>query len=420
MATVLYFDAFNGIAGDMILGALLDLGLPIEVLSRELTKLGLEGYELRVTKVDRQGLFGIDLKVVLSDDEHSGHHHHHHEAPGGVHQHGPRHHNYREIKELIEASELSPKVRTMAISIFRKLAEAEASVHQSSVDAVHFHEVGALDSLVDIVGACIGFDYFGVDEFYCSRVNLGSGTVTFSHGTWPIPAPATAELLRGFACQVDSVEAELTTPTGAAVVSALVDPTENVPTINFAKWGFGAGDRDLPGIPNMLRLGLGEKPFQASASPPFDGACKESVLVLETNIDNMDPESLGYILGRVLSEGALDAYFTPIQMKKNRPGVQLSILCQPRERDRMLDLVFCETTTLGVRSSLVERYALERDICEVETEFGMIRFKISSYRGKVVNVTPEYDDLKRVASETGLPLKEIRKKLTDRSAELQS
>jgi uncharacterized protein (TIGR00299 family) protein len=420
MATVLYFDAFNGIAGDMILGALLDLGLPFELLNRELAKPGLQGFELCTNQIDRQGLFGIDLKVVLSNEEDDGHHHHHHESHDGAHRHGPRHHNYREIRELIEASELKPEVQAMAISIFRKLAEAEASVHQSTVDDVHFHEVGALDSLVDIVGACIGFDFFEVDEFYCSNLNLGSGTVTFSHGTWPIPAPATAKLLQGFACRLDSVEAELTTPTGAAVISALVDPTEDIPVIRFHKWGFGAGDRELPGIPNMLRLGLGEKPFQASASPPFDGACKESVLVLETNIDNMDPETLGHILGRVLNEGALDAYFTPIQMKKNRPGVQLSILCHPCERDRMLELVFSETTTLGVRSSLLERYALERDVHEVETDFGLVRFKISKFRGKVVNVTPEYDDLKRIASETGLPLKEIRKTLTDRCAELQS
>lgn len=420
MATVIYFDAFNGIAGDMILGALIDIGLPIEHLSRELDKLGLDGYELRANRIDRQGLFGVDLKVVLWDEDKGGHHHHHHESPGTGHSHGPRHHNFREIRELISASELKPEVRDRAILIFRKLAEAEASVHQSPVEDVHFHEVGAVDSLVDIVGACIGFDYFEVDEFYCSSVNLGSGVVTFSHGTWPVPAPATAELLRGFECHLDSVKAELTTPTGAAVVSALVDPTVEVPSVRFVKWGFGAGDRELPAIPNMLRLGLGEKPPQASASPQFEGACKENVLVLETNIDNMDPETLGHILGRVLNEGALDAYFTPIQMKKSRPGIQLSILCHPRERDRMLELVFRETTTLGVRSSLLERYALERDVRVVETEFGLVRFKVSKFRGEVVNATPEYDDLKRVASETGLPLKEIRKKLTDRSAELQS
>jgi len=420
MARVFYFDAFNGIAGDMILGALIDIGLPIEHLIQELGKLGVEGYELCVNRIDRQGLFGVDLKVVLSDEDEGGHHHHHHEPSGTGHSHGPRHRNYREIRELISASELKARVRERAIWIFRKLAEAEALVHQSPVDDVHFHEVGAVDSLVDIVGACIGFDYFEVDEFYCSSVNLGSGVVTFSHGTWPVPAPATAELLRGFECRLDSVKAELTTPTGAAVVSALVDPTVEMPSVRFEKWGFGAGDRELPTIPNMLRLGLGEKPLQASAPPPFEGACRENVQVLETNIDNMDPETLGHILGRVLKEGALDAYFTPIQMKKNRPGVQLSILCHPRERDRMLELVFRETTTLGVRSSLLERYALERDVRVVETEFGQIRFKVSKYRGKVVNVTPEYDDLRRVASETGLPLKEIRKKLTDRSTELQS
>ena len=420
MATVLYFDAFNGIAGDMILGALIDIGLPLEHLCRELDKLELDGYELCVNKVDRQGLYGTDLKVVLLDEDRGGHHHHHHEAHEAGHGKRSRHHNFREIRELISASELKPEVRDRAVSIFRKLAEAEASVHQSTVDDVHFHEVGALDSLVDIVGACIGFDYFEVKEFYCSSVNLGSGVVTFSHGTWPVPAPATAELLRGFKCRLDSVEAELTTPTGAAVVSVLVDPTAEVPSIKFLKWGFGAGDRELPAIPNMLRLGLGERPSQASASPPFEGACKENVLVLETNIDNMDPETLGYILGRVLNEGALDAYFTPIQMKKNRPGVLFSILCHPRERDRMLELVFRETTTLGVRSSLLERYALERDVRVVETEFGQVRFKVSKYRGKVVNATPEYDDLRRVASETGLPLKEIRKKLTDCSTELQS
>jgi uncharacterized protein (TIGR00299 family) protein len=388
---ILYFDAFNGVSGDMILGGLLDLGLPLDHLRRRLAALSLEPYRLTSRKIDRNGLSGTDFRVEIENGRHS-----HGRTPG-------------QIYGLIERSGLEDPVKEMALSVFRRLARAEAAVHGEAVEHVHFHEVGAVDAIVDIVGACIGFHYFGARRFFSSPLNLGSGTVTFSHGTWPVPAPATAHLVRGYPVVMGEVQAELTTPTGAAIVTTLAAPGAATPAWTLDRWGFGAGDRELPGIPNMLRLVLGCEVGEDQPSPTAaEGVRDEEVLVLEADIDDLDPEAIGYFMETALAEGALDVRCAPQQMKKGRPGHHLSVLCRPQDRDRMMGLLFRETTTLGIRWKPWRRWVLEREFREVETGHGKVRVKVGRFRGEPVTVWPEYEDLKKIAARTRLPLKSLR------------
>jgi pyridinium-3,5-bisthiocarboxylic acid mononucleotide nickel chelatase len=400
------------------------LGFLSSHLRGELDKLALQGYALTAEPIEREGLRAINFQVHEDGVDHHDHHHHPHNHHNHTHPHEhaqagdspaphSHHRDYREIRALIQRSGLSTGVKERALAILRRLAEAEADVHGTAVEDVHFHEVGAVDSIVDIVGACIGFEYLGVDEFYSSALNLGSGTVTFSHGTWPVPAPATEKLVRGFPVRLSDVDFELTTPTGAAIVTTLVDPARECPELNHAGAGLGAGDKAIPGIPNMLRLLVGESRRRAQPGRlgPF---IEEQVLLLEANLDDMDPETFGHFLELALRDGALDVFFSPIQMKKNRPAVLLSVLCRPEDRDRMAQLIFCETTTLGVRLSMVDRWALPRSEEVVETEFGPVRVKVARLGDRLVNAVPEYEDLKRLADQTGVPLKEIRRKVAGR------
>lgn len=406
MNYVLYFDPFNGVAGDMILGALLDMGLPLSHLRKELSKLSVSGYELSVSSIERGGLSGTNLQVIVeSSEEHS---HHSHAGHGE---------SFSKIEALIQSSRLDPWVKEKAGAIFTRLAEAEAKVHGSDIQTVHFHEVGAVDAIVDIVGACVGFHYFGVERFYTAPLNLGGGTVTFSHGTWPVPAPATVELLKGFPARLSGVEAELTTPTGAAVVTTLAEPIAETPSLLLEKVGFGAGDRELPEIPNMLRLVLGQVIEKAQAVPAV-AVQKERILLLEASIDDMEAEMFGHFMERSLESGALDVFFTPIQMKKNRPGHLVSVLCRENNRDRMMDLIFRETTTLGLRIVPQDRWVLDRELRQVETELGSVRVKIGRFRGEAVNVAPEYEDLKQISDQSGLPLKQVKQKVMEQLAEL--
>ena len=422
MGKLLLFDAFNGVSGDMILGALVDLGLPMEYLETRLASLKLGGFRCTAQRIKRSSIQGTDFRVALethpSHSSKSGGHHHDHSHGHSDSHDSDGHRSYTQIRERILQADLEESVKQRSVSIFHRLAAAEAKVHGASIEEVHFHEVGAVDSIVDIVGACIGFEYFGVQEFFAMPLNLGGGSVTFSHGTWPVPAPATAELVQGFQVRLTGVEAELTTPTGAAIVTTLVDPSRRLPGFELLKAGFGAGDRELRGIPNMLRLVLGESAEAGHVSRP-SGLVTEAVVLLEANIDDMDPEMFGYFMQTALDGGALDVFFVPAQMKKNRPGQLVTVLCRPEDRDGMLDLLFRETTTLGVRISTVERSALEREIREIDSEFGPVRCKLSRRQGEIVDVSPEFEDLKRIARQSGLPLKVIRRKLFERLTELK-
>jgi uncharacterized protein (TIGR00299 family) protein len=386
----------------MVLGALLDMGMPLDYLQGELKKLKLGGFELCATGIEREGLSGTNFHVMVESDTDHSHH-----SPS---DHGQ---SFAKIESLIQSSTLDQWVKDKAIAIFTRLAEAEAKVHGSEIQNVHFHEVGAVDAIVDIVGACIGFHYFQVDKFFTAPLNLGGGTVTFSHGTWPVPAPATVELIEGFPCKLSEVEVELTTPTGAAIVTTLAEPLSETPTLQLKKVGFGAGDRELPKIPNMLRLILGQVTDEGQVAVQ-----KEQILLLEASIDDMEAEVFGHFMGLALESGALDVFFTPIQMKKNRPGHLVSVLCRMDDRDRMVDLIFRETTTLGLRIIPQERWVLDREFHEIETELGSVRIKIGRFQGDVVNIAPEYEDLRSIADQRGLPLKQVRQKVMDQLAEL--
>lgn len=410
MATVLYFDPFNGISGDMILGALLDLGLPLEHLRAELGKLPLEHFHLKAERIERQGLFGVDFRVDANapgGDRAAG------PPPSHAHepeQHGHCHHHassrgFREIRDMIDGADLDPWVKSTSAAIFRRLGEAEAKVHNATLESVHFHEVGALDSIVDIVGACIGFRHFEAEAFYSAPVNLGAGTVTFSHGTWPVPAPATAELMAELPCYPGAAVGELTTPTGAAILAELVRPGERPPVLSGLRSGFGAGDKSFPEIPNMLRILLGETDVSGR---------QDEIAVLQANLDDMDPQSCGYFLDLALGKGALDVSFTPIHMKKNRPGWILTLLCTPADRERFCRLLFEHTTTLGVRWDTMRREVLERQERTVQTEWGPVRVKVGLLEGRVVNAVPEFDDLAHVARSAGIPLKRLRRAVEER------
>ena len=393
MSRILRFDPFNGVSGDMILGALIHLGLPVQELKEELGKLKLAEYELEVEEIVRKGIQGINFRVRQGKS--TSHHH----SRG-----------FREIKSLIDESELDSWVKEKAGAIFRRLGEAEAKVHKTSLQEVHFHEVGAVDAIVDIVGACIGCHYFGVELFESAPLNLGSGTVTFSHGTWPVPAPATAELVTDFPVFMDQVQGELTTPTGAAIVTTLVKERTGSAVYKYERWGFGAGDREFEEIPNMLRLVLGTRlpEHEGASAGPHEAWHEEEICLMEANIDDMDGEMVGHFLELALKKKALDAYCTPVQMKKSRPGIKLSVLCRPVDRERMAELIFRETTTLGVRWSLDQRWLLSREVKWLETDYGKIAIKIARHKGEIVNVTPEYEDLKAMAERTNIPLKTLR------------
>lgn len=410
MANVVYFDAFNGVAGDMILGALIDLGLPPEVLSGELRKLQLSGWDLLIDRTEREGLSGVNLRVKYEEESGGGHGHH-------------KHRHFSRIREIIQASELDGWVKETSIRIFTRLAEAEAKVHGSSIEEVRFHEVGAIDAIVDIVGSCIGFRYLGVEEFLSSALELGGGTVTFSHGTWPVPTPATAELVKEFPVRMGAAEVEMTTPTGAAIVTTLSGPRSVPGSFRIRGTGLGAGDRVLPGIPNMLRLILGETidTEEIDASPVNDSASRDRIVVLEMNIDDMIAEDTGNLMDRVLEEGALDIFFTPVFMKKNRPGVQVTVLSPLEREEHLVDLLFRETSSLGIRRKVTERHTLERETFNMDTEYGEVCFKKARFQGRILQVTPEFDDLKRISVEKGISLRELRaeimKRVSDESFE---
>ena len=376
---IAYFNCLAGASGDMILGALVDSGLPLERLTRELQNLPLSGFHLAAHRVQRCGVAATKVDVVV--EAHEEHHRH-----------------LQDITSLIDRSGLSQKVKIKASAIFQRLAEAEARVHQTTPDQVHFHEVGAIDSIVDVVAAVAGLELLQLDHVYCSPLPGGLGTVSSQHGPLPIPAPGTLELLRIAKAPLRSSHypAELVTPTGAAVLTML--SRFGSPTINVEQVGYGAGTKEFPDLPNVLCLWLGE-----AVEQPLESHLR----LLETNIDDMSPELFGYVQERALALGARDVWFTPIQMKKNRPAILLSLLAPPELEEPLLDLLFQETSTLGVRTHEVRRREAEREIVTFRSSLGIVEAKIKRLHGVTDSVAPEYESCKRLAKRRGLPLQEV-------------
>jgi hypothetical protein len=377
LSRIVYFDCASGASGDMVLGAVVDLGLPIERLREEVGKLPFGGYRLEARRIDRSGLAATRVDVVVEDRS-------------------PAHRHLRHVVELLQTSRLDAGVKERCRALFRRLAEAEAAVHGTDPEKVHFHEVGAIDSIVDIVGGVAALGWLGASRFVSSPLNLGAGTVTMSHGTFPVPPPATAMLVAGVPVYGDG-EGELLTPTGALLVTAHASEYRGLPPMRIEATGHGAGGRDTKGRPNVLRLVVGEEAV----------ASGNRVVVLETEVDDAAPQLLGPLVDRLLAEGALDAFFTPVQMKKGRPGVLVTVIAEPARREALEEILFRETTTLGVRRQEWDRTVLERETAAVETAYGPIRVKIGRRAGTVYNAWPEFDDCQRAAGERGVAVKEV-------------
>ncbi len=383
---VLYYDCFSGISGDMHLGALVDLGVPADHLQAQLSRLGLDDeFDLRFEQQQKMGITGTRALVGLHHAEHGGDDHHH-----GHHHHHPKQRNLADIRGIIEGSGLPQGVRKRATGIFQEIAEAEAKVHGVDVGEVHFHEVGATDSIVDIVGAAICLEYLKVDRVLSRPVELGGGFVRMAHGTFPIPAPATAEILKGIPTTRGRAEKEMTTPTGAAILKATVDEFTSNPELTTTRVGYGLGYYDLP-VPNVLRVFLGEVATGAANQPYERG---RNVLI-ETNIDDMSPEEYEPLMEVLFQAGALDVFFTPVVMKKSRPATMVSVLAPGPALDALAEALFCHSSTFGLRYREVEKLMLPREVREIDTTYGTVRVKIARnpFRWKV-----EYDDLKRIAA----------------------
>jgi uncharacterized protein (TIGR00299 family) protein len=377
VSRLVYFDCASGASGDMLLGALVDLGLPIEALRDELGKLPLRGYSLEARRVHRAGLHATKVEVVVP----AAHHHHR---------------GLKDILGLLEKSALEAEVKAKSAELFERLAVAEATVHGTSPEQVHFHEVGAVDSIVDIVGGVIGLRWLKADRFVASALNVGTGTVTMSHGTYPVPPPATLQLVKGVPTYGAGV-GELLTPTGALLITGHATSYGHLPLLKPEHIGHGAGSRETDSRPNVLRLIVGEE--EATAS--------EIVLVLEAEIDDMSPQLFGPLIDRLLAAGALDAYLTPVQMKKGRPGVLVTVLSGATQRTAVEDVLFRETTTLGVRWQEWKRSVLERERVMVATAYGPIAVKLGKRGSDVLNAQPEFDDCQKAASAHGVPVKEV-------------
>ena len=383
-----YFDCFSGVSGDMTLAALLACGVDEAAFRAQLSMLNVPGYELRVQRVTRSGITATDVDVHLIEAE-QGHGRH-----------------LADIAAILDSSPLPPHVRQKALAVFTRLADAEAKIHGTTREQIHFHEVGAVDAIVDIVGSCLLLDMLGVERVVTSSIPCGHGTIRCQHGIMPVPAPATMELLEGFPVHSVDIRGELVTPTGAALLTTLADPATagKMPAMRVLTSGFGAGKKQFkPDMPNLLRVILGETEEPA----PGGDATPQTVAVLETNLDDQNPEGFDLLMERAFAAGALDVFFAPVQMKKNRPAMLLSVLCPPDKADALAALLFRETGTFGIRAREQRRYTLARSWRTVVTEFGDIRLKAGAWLGEEVTVAPEYEDCKRAAQAHGVPLRRI-------------
>jgi pyridinium-3,5-bisthiocarboxylic acid mononucleotide nickel chelatase len=380
----LYFDCFSGVSGDMILGALVDSGVDLETIKRELEKLKLTGYSLKAYKTKRGEISGTKVDVELAETKNDPHHHGRHLS---------------EIKKIIEESNLSEEVKKKSLNVFQKIGVAEAEIHNIPLEKVHFHEVGALDSIVDIVGSIVGIVSLNAVKIYASAINTGEGMVKCDHGTMPVPAPATVKLLEGIPCYSSGVKKELATPTGVAILSEMVDEFGSLPPMKIQGSGFGAGGHEIESTPNLLRLIVGEM-------EEVNGSV-ENMIMVETNIDDMNPEFYEHISQRLFDAGAVDVFSSPILMKKNRPAQKLSILAPSTVFQKIQKIVFEESTTFGLRYYSVGRALLDRKNVVVETVYGSVNVKVGSLNGEVLQIAPEYEDCKALAKEKQVPLKQI-------------
>jgi pyridinium-3,5-bisthiocarboxylic acid mononucleotide nickel chelatase len=387
VSRVLYFDCFSGISGDMVLGALLDAGLPFEELRSALGSLALNGCDVSVRRVVRAGLSATKFVV--------------HEAGEGA-KHPHRH--LSGIFKLIDQSALLPEGRDRAKALFQRLAEAEAAIHDMPVEKVHLHEVGAVDSIIDIVGAVYALDWFDADRIVSSPLNVGGGTVKSAHGTIPVPAPATVKLLGDAPIYSGEVQKELVTPTGALIVSSYASSFGPVPSMKVEQVGYGAGDNDFPSTPNVLRVLIGEAAESVRLKADTTAS---SVVVIECEIDDMNPQIFGVAMERLYAAGALEVFYVPVQMKKNRPGTLLTVVAPPGLRGALSEIIFNETTTIGLRYSEVDRECLVREHANVETAVGTVRMKLAWRNGKLVNAAPEFEDCAKLAAEHNVPVKEV-------------
>lgn len=380
MMKIAYFDCFSGASGDMILGALLDAGLDLAYLQQELAKLGLSHYDVGRKAVVKNGISGSQALIHVEED-----HHHRHLA---------------DITAIIDKSTLAPTVKKDSIRIFTRLADAEAKVHNTSRESIHFHEVGAMDAILDVVGGVIGLHAMGIDAIICSPLNVGCGMVECTHGTLPVPAPATAELVRGTPIYSSGIQGELLTPTGAAMLTTLAKDFGPLPPMTIERIGHGTGTAERS-IANILRVFIGSAP---QAGKRFDA---EQTATIETTIDDMDPQMYDYLIEKVLQKGALDIFCSAVQMKKNRRGTLVTILCRPEMVTALSEFLFRETTTIGLRWRLDNRFMLQRNVVTVETRYGKITCKKATLGEELINIKPEYEDCKRVALEQQVPLKTV-------------
>ena len=365
----------------MTLGALVDAGCSLDRLRSELGKLGVPGWTISTEKVWKNGLAATVVRVATEEQS--------------------KHRSLSAILQLVDKSRLAEPVKSKTAAIFRSLGEAEAAVHDVPLEKIHFHEVGALDAIVDIVGASIGFAALGIEKFACSALNVGGGTARMAHGVLPVPAPATAKLLEGKPTYSNGVQRELVTPTGAAIVATLCESFGPQPLMTVSAIGYGAGTADLEGQPNVLRIMVGEAAEKVMAG--FD----EEISVIEANLDDMNPQIYGYFLEKALAAGALDVYTTPVQMKKSRPGTLLTLLCKPPDADPLMALLFRETTTLGARTYRAQRRTLPRETVNVHTQYGDVHIKLSRINGSIRHVAPEYEDCRKLAAEKNVPLQQV-------------
>lgn len=374
----LYFDCFAGASGDMILGAMVAAGVEPQQLTDQIALLGVQGYTIEFQTVDRSGISSTYARV--------------HTAHEDAHRH------LSDILKIIYGSQLPGGVKDRAAKIFSRLAEAEARVHNEPVEKVHFHEVGALDAIIDVVGAAICFELLGIERFVCSPLHVGSGTVNMDHGRFPVPPPAVTELLKGVPFYSTDITGELLTPTGAAIITTVCAEYGPIPEMKLEQAGYGAGTREYEKFPNVLRVLIGDAMHRGT---------DERLWMLETNMDDISPQILGHVMDRAFELGALDCYFTSVHMKKNRPGVLLSILCRDLQKATLTEMLFAETTTLGLRAYEVERRALDRQIVRVETQYGPIDVKVAQLNGHVIKEMPEYEQCREAALKAGVPLREI-------------